>query len=175
LGQLISLITVILFSFNSFAQNGLGPMPKTDFAPLIDQNILDQELTAEDVSKSTLTAANVSDEHDLVESVQTVPTEGAATTVVKQQSPATRNPANEKDFQLKLHPTGIASAKRYFPPKPPKPPKIAKTKTKSLKSVKSSRKVAESEKTEKKVKNKKSKSNGRSTASVKKKTKKSKI
>ncbi len=164
MGQLISLIAVVLFSLTSVAQ-GLGPLPKTVFSPLIEQNILEQELTAEDVLNSTLTAsaAETDSEPALVDSVKTIPTGNGAATVVQQPAATEkRNPANEKDFQVKLHPTGLSSAKRYFPPKP-----------KVVKAVKASKKSAKLAKAEKKTKVKKSKGNGRSTASIKKKTKKS--
>lgn len=167
MGQLFSIFAVTLFTLSSVAQTGLGTLPKTDFSPLIDQNILEQELTAESINKATQ-FAHVESEHDLVESVKTVPTgngEAVKAAQAQQATPA-RNPTNEKDFQLKLHPTGLSSAKRYFPPKPPKPPKA--------KVVKNSKKVAKVKvaKSEKKNKVKKAKSNGRSTASIKKKNKK---
>jgi hypothetical protein len=178
LGQLFSIFAVTLFTLSSIAQTGLGSIPKTDFSPLIDQNILEQELTAEEVAKSTqFASAAEEDDTALVESVKTVPTgNGEAALAAQKQaeeqnqaSDGTRKPANEKDFQLKLHPTGLASAKRYFPPKPPKPPKA-----KVVKTSKKSAKVAKAEKSEKKTKVKKSKSNGRSTASIKKKSKNTK-
>lgn len=181
MGQLISIFAVTLFTLSSIAQTGLGTIPKTDFSPLIDQNILEQELTAEDVAKATQFASAAEDETALVDSVKTVPTGNGEEALAAQKQAAaesadgTRKPANEKDFQLKLHPTGLASAKRYFPPKPPKPPKakIAKASKKSEKVVKASKKSAKVAKEEKKPKAKKSKGNGRSTASIKKKSKKS--
>jgi len=181
LGQLLSIFAVTLFTLSSIAQTGLGTIPKTDFSPLIETNILEQELTAEEVSNSVQYASaaaseSTADETALVESVKTVPIGNgdqamAAQAAQQQAADANRKPANEKEFQVKLHSTGLASAKRYFPPKPPKPPKIAKAK-KSEKVVKVSKKSAKVAKEEKKPRVKKSKGTGRSTASIKKKSKK---
>ena len=185
MGQLISLIAVSLFSLTTFA--------KTDFSPVIEQNVLEQDLAAEQIHKSIITAGNVIDDDAFVETVKSVPSQNAEAATAEasvpaanESTPATataanqptgtakRTPANENEFKLRLHPvtpTGIASAKRYFPPKPPQP-KVAKhSGKKSAKkvakgSVKGSGKIAKSEK---KTKVKKAKNSGRSTASVKKK------
>ena len=157
MGQFTAFIAILAFSLNSLAQ--------IEFGPLIEDSINQQNASADDIHKSTALASNVENENDSFDSekvdpakadtAKKVPTE--ATHAVKNEKTVehgSHKVANEKDFTMKLHPTGRASAQRYFPPKP-KVKKVAKH------TKKSSGKIAKG------VKSKKSKTN-RSTASIKK-------
>ena len=156
MGQLTAFIAILAFSLNSFAQ--------IEFGPLIEDSINQQKASADDLHKSTLLASNVENDDSFdnektdpakVDTVKAAPAEAPhAVKNEKSTAPSAHKVASEKDFTMKLHPTGRASAQRYFPPKP-KVKKVAKH------SKKSNGKIAKGNKS------KKGKTN-RSTASVKK-------
>jgi hypothetical protein len=157
LKHFILLAAVTIFSVISFAGQSSEeltlvdqPFEKSAFTPVIEQSITQQNLTAEELHNSIVTASNEDDEHTPTDNYKAVPAAPEAVAApedshghaipqpdpkVEAEKKAKEAQVVEKDFGLKLHLTGRASAQRYFPPKP----KVAKSK--KLKSSKASKLV----------------------------------
>jgi hypothetical protein len=147
LRHFITLSVVGLFSVTGFAQE----LIRADFAPVIEQSITAQEVTAEDVHNSVQTASNDDFEEAPIDTYKAksqlavaAPEDKNGRAIVPAVPEAVHK--DDKDFALKLHFTGRASAQRYFPPKP-KTAKVAKSK--SSKSKKASAKLAKAAKLKK--------------------------
>lgn len=174
MGQLRTILCVFLFSASAFAQ--------IEFNNIIETNMTRQNGLADDLATATRLAESIEAESDdfekpMTENYKTTKTGSEATVTDGTQS---RNPASDKDFVVKLKPTGKDSALKYFPNlrKTKKSDrKIAKAnfdktedylKTAKKKKSKKVKAVAKSKKPSKVVKSdKKKKSKNRTTASNK--------
>lgn len=179
--QLVLILTLFLFSIQSVAQ--------VELDSLIEDSIMQQNNTSLEIKKSTQLADNqsTSNEEDaeadseganpsLIHTIKIKKVQGATASAdaqnaaphAKEAQSATqqRQPASqhEKDFIVKLQPTGRNVALKYFPPAPKK---IKKSKKNKIKLAKQTTKVKESKAKKTKAKSKLAKANKENKENIK--------